>query len=563
MVLAGDALSQWLQRQHASLVRGSLVRLTPSGLPQVSRALDSHPVRVLLPVLRGGQAAVARAVVDGTQGPDLALRVQAVSAQAERVRQMERLVTMLTVAEATRADPARYPAVLPVLESFVVTVPWDQIPTAPPARYELWCDVMPWCPTTLAHAGRHTPDGAVDRTPSVVLTRIVPLVRTVQAVHEHLNVVHRDITPNNVLVDDAGRLLLADWGIAHTVADGQTSTRTQQIGNRGFSLPPEMLAGDQAVGRYTDAWYLGSLLFWMLTGQPPGPQHGADWLPPGLPGGPAGEALAGTVRGLCDPDPRRRTSLAEAASRLDHLRLAGPSDWAAPTSAARSPQRPGGSSWQAGTTRQHGPAVPEPVTTRRRRWPAAAVVVVVAVVLGAVAAWGVARPDQDPVASPSPTAASCWDDLSAGRCPDIHRMVLVNMFPLKDGVSEPECAEHAIILAEEPDSGNWMIVCRWPTEGLAVYLAWYRDSQAVDDYYRNKGFELDAPDVPSFADGPTGPVYSQASGQTMLVGYCYDDAPVCLETSGTPATIERTTDRFGSLTSDKVRRVTEALDAEW
>ena len=557
-MLSGDALSQWLQRQHTGVVRGSLVRLTPSGLPQVSSALDSHPVTVLLPVLRGGQAAVARAVPAGAEGPELALRVQAVSDRAERVRQMERLVTMLTVAEATRADPARYPAVLPVLESFVVTLTGDQVPVAhPAARYELWCDVTPWCPTSLAHARR---DDGASAAPTAV-AQILPLVRTVLAVHEHLNVVHRDITPNNVLVDAAGRLLLADWGIAHTVTGGQTSTRTELVGNRGFSLPPEMLAGDQAVGRYTDAWYLGCLLVWMLTGQAPGPRHGPGLLPPGLPGGQAGDYLDGVVQGLCEPDPRRRMPLAEALRRLDHLALAGPADWGPPqtvrqtgpaAAAHTSPAGPGHVAAGRLATEQRV----EPVArASRRRWrPVAAVVGAVVAAAAVVVGWHVTHQDAG-VASPSPTATSCWDDLAAGRCPDVDANVLANAFPVKDGVPEPDYAEYTVDIDADPGDpgGNWIVDVEWADEGLAAYLDWYPDSAGVVEHYQRYGYEQDAAGVPGFADGPGGPTFSLAHGQTLSVAYCYAEAPICLETAGTPDTITRTTDRFGSLTSSQIR----------
>ena len=77
-----------------------------------------------------------------------------------------------------------------------------------------------------------------------------------------------------------------------------------------------MLAGDPSVGRYTDAWYLGSLLAWMLTGQPPGSQHGPQWLPPGLPAGPVGDQVTAVVRALCCPDPRGRMDLGQAQAVL-------------------------------------------------------------------------------------------------------------------------------------------------------------------------------------------------------------------------------------------------------
>ena len=317
MVLAGDVLSQWLQHRHGAVLRGSLIRLSPAGLLRVSMADDSRPVRVLLPVLHGGQAAVARAEPADGEGSPLALRVQAVSSEEEKLRQMERLLSMLSVVTAARERPETYPAVLPVAESFVLTVPGAQMPTtAPRDEYELWCDAMAWCDVNLAE--RHQADGLAARELDVVVRRLLPVFATVHAVHENLGVIHRDITPNNVLVDRAGRLQLADWGIAHVLSADKTSTYTQRAGNVGYALPPETDRGEKAIGRYTDAWYLGSLLVWMLTGQLPGPE-GADQLPAGLPVGPVGDQLDVVVRGLCQPDPRRRMTLPEASARLSAL----------------------------------------------------------------------------------------------------------------------------------------------------------------------------------------------------------------------------------------------------
>ncbi len=311
-MLSGDVLSQWLQRRNGSIVAGSRISLTLGGFLRVSDEVNSRPVQVALPVMHGGQAAVARAV--DRDGAVMALRVQAVSSTQEKARQMERLVNMVTVATAAKERPDRFPAVLPVAESFVMVVPGTEVPvTGPQPEYELWCDLMAWCPHDLNDWQQAA--GQV-RTLPVVLGAFLPVLDTVRATHEDLGIVHRDITPNNVLVDEQGRLLLADWGIAHGLDAGQTSTYTQLVGNRGFSLPPEMLAGDPSVGRYTDAWYLGSLLAWMLTGQPPGPQHGPTWLPPGMPGGPVGDQVQAVVQGLCQPDPRRRMGLAQAGAHL-------------------------------------------------------------------------------------------------------------------------------------------------------------------------------------------------------------------------------------------------------
>ena len=309
-------LSRWLQHRDGTVLRGSSVRLSRSGLLRVSTVDDSRPVRVLLPVRYGGQAAVARAQL-ADQGADdhpLALRVGAVTSREEQSRQMERLLSMLSVVTAARERPETYPSVLPVVESFVCTVPGSELGSGQD-EHELWCDVMAWCRTNLAELQQV--EGSASRVPAVVVSRMAPVVATVQAVHENLGVIHRDITPHNVLVDDAGRLLLADWGIAHLIASDKTSTHTQRLGNLGFSVPPETLRGDTAVGRYTDAWYLGSLLVWQLTGQAPDASHGQGWLPPGL--DQAGEQLAVVARGLCTLDPRQRMGLPEAAARLGEL----------------------------------------------------------------------------------------------------------------------------------------------------------------------------------------------------------------------------------------------------
>jgi len=325
-MLDGDVLSLWLQHRAGTVLRGSLIRLSPAGLLRVSMADDSRPVQVQLPVQHGGQAAVARAsFCDAPDATALALRVQAVSSEEEKLRQMERLLSMLSVVTAAREQPATYPAVLPVAESFVVTVPGTQMPTSPKLdEYELWCDVMAWCETNLAE--RHQADGLAARGLQVVVPRLLPVFATVNAVHENLGVIHRDITPNNVLVDRAGRLQLADWGIAHVLAPDKTSTFTQRVGNVGYAIPPETLRGDKAIGRYTDAWYLGCLFVWMLTGQLPGPE-GA--LPAGLPVGPVGDRVDTIARGLCQPDPRRRMGLPEAGARLAEL-VGGPPVLSAP-----------------------------------------------------------------------------------------------------------------------------------------------------------------------------------------------------------------------------------------
>ncbi|MCL2090806.1 MAG: protein kinase [Micrococcales bacterium] len=573
-MLTGDVLSQWLQRRVGTVVYGTRVQLSPSGLLRVSDRLDSHPVQIALPVVYGGQAAVARAVVDGVDQA-LALRVQAVSSQAEQARQMERLVSMLTVAQVARADPAAYPAVLPVLESFVVTAPGDEMAqTSPSERYELWCDLMPWCPTSLADQQRQTGPAA----PGVALARLLPVVTTVAAVHRNLGIIHRDITPHNVLVDAAGRLLLADWGVAHVIAADQTSTYTEQVGNQGFCLPPEMLAGDTAVGRYTDTWYLGCLLVWMLTGQAPGPQYGPTWLPPGLPGGPAGQHLAELVRGLCWPDPHQRTDLADAAARLFRLGGAGPADWVGPAAgggyrtADYSAAAGGPSTVSPHTLPSQPPTsvlapVREPDPRRPRAGIAALItaLVVAVVALAGTLVW-VTRPDPaaDAPTGPATSATSsrttgpdpaCWIDVVGG-CPPFNGSAMsYTVFKGRKDRTEPMCYE-----ATRPGmTATTAAMCGWEDADIWVTITLFSDIDTMTSYYRDTLDSAPSTDAPPFVDGPDGLTFFTPGLDLSSAAYCFAELPMCLEATGSTDRISEITQYFTAISPAEAHRIVEYL----
>jgi len=103
------------------------------------------------------------------------------------------------------------------------------------------------------------------------LRLFVELLGAVQHAHAAL-VVHRDLKPGNILVDDAGRVVLLDFGIAKVLqaADGGSNGQTELAG-RALTLDyasPEQITG-QGLGTGSDIYSLGVVLYELLAGRRP------------------------------------------------------------------------------------------------------------------------------------------------------------------------------------------------------------------------------------------------------------------------------------------------------
>ena len=98
---------------------------------------------------------------------------------------------------------------------------------------------------------------------------IAKVARIVHHAHEH-GILHRDIKPGNVLLDAQGKPHLADFGLARLIEAESTVTRTLDVMGTPSYMAPEQAIGNNAdVGRATDVYGLGAVLYQLLTGHPP------------------------------------------------------------------------------------------------------------------------------------------------------------------------------------------------------------------------------------------------------------------------------------------------------
>lgn len=109
--------------------------------------------------------------------------------------------------------------------------------------------------------------GGVDEETAVSLA--AQAARGLAAVHA-VGVVHRDVKPDNLLLDEQAVLRVADFGIALFLEPGRGGFVTQKgvaVGTPHFMAPEQARGG--AVDARADAWGLGATLFSLLTGRPP------------------------------------------------------------------------------------------------------------------------------------------------------------------------------------------------------------------------------------------------------------------------------------------------------
>jgi serine/threonine-protein kinase len=81
-----------------------------------------------------------------------------------------------------------------------------------------------------------------------------------------LNVVHRDVSPHNILVSINGQVKVADFGVAKAMGLEHAPTVAGQLKGKVAYMSPEQAVGDTNVDRRSDIFSLGAVLYEALTG---------------------------------------------------------------------------------------------------------------------------------------------------------------------------------------------------------------------------------------------------------------------------------------------------------
>jgi len=108
--------------------------------------------------------------------------------------------------------------------------------------------------------------------PPVEVRRVLREVADALAYAHNRNVIHRDIKPDNIIIDEeTGRAMVTDFGIARALTESGDSRLTatgMAIGTPAY-MSPEQSAGDRAIDGRSDLYSLGVVGYQMLCGQTP------------------------------------------------------------------------------------------------------------------------------------------------------------------------------------------------------------------------------------------------------------------------------------------------------
>ena len=127
-----------------------------------------------------------------------------------------------------------------------------------------------------------------------LLRNIIDVCNTLQFAYDQNGIIHRDIKPDNIMVDRYGETLILDWGMGKAVEDksklddastvlftpasGEPNEETQAGSIKGtlaYMSPEQAQAMSALLDHRTDVYLVGATLYRILVGRPP--HQGGEW----------------------------------------------------------------------------------------------------------------------------------------------------------------------------------------------------------------------------------------------------------------------------------------------
>lgn len=212
---------------------------------------------LLVPIAHGGMAEVWAARLHGSRGFTKLVAIKTIRAGLIDDTRLEQML----MAEAQLASRIEHPNVVSTLELG--------------EQDETLFLVMEWADSEPLSTLIKETTGSGGIPLSVGVNVIAQACRGAHCAHElrddngeYLGVVHRDISPQNVLVTYTGLVKLVDFGIAKATQRASTMTEDGEVKGKLAYMSPEQVRGE-SVDRRTDVFALGTMLYLVTTGQHP------------------------------------------------------------------------------------------------------------------------------------------------------------------------------------------------------------------------------------------------------------------------------------------------------